>query len=316
MSGAKKAIRGPITLRNHTVIMSALSAKVNKGRPFAPKDFLDHNTIAAIDNHLALYPISTQKAYLWAIIAFLEAGDADIFKPTVDYFRAKADVAAKAFIVEHDKQERSKAEIKNWATMAELHAVRNTLLEKYEKKKTGIFYKDCSSLQRLLVLSLYLFVPPLRCDYATMLILRKPEDDDQKSNYVDIANKKFILRTYKTAKNYGTKELSFDHPVLAPLILLWTSLNPTPYFLVAKLTKFKDSPYKQTSPANLSLFVISVTKKYLSRAVGPAMIRKIYLTEKYPEMVPREAVRRSADAEYMLHSKGTQINTYRKFAAE
>ena len=74
------------------------------------------------------------------------------------------------------------------------------------KKLVNKFPEDIEILKRYVVLNLYHLIPPLRSDFANLLV--DPDTPfDNKHNYIFLKTKKLVLNEYKTFRKYGQKTI-------------------------------------------------------------------------------------------------------------
>lgn len=172
--------------------------------------------------------------------------------------------------------------------------------------------------QRYLVLNLYTLLPPLRNDYANVKVIKNCEDFGEKDecvdtefNYINFCTKKLLLCTYKTRKFYGIKRVDIPGE-LFEIIEEWERIKNI-YFFQKNIANSQD--FLLINTTNCEKMKSNSLTKYINRIFAPkkvstTMLRKIYLSEKYPVVVSyRDQTR---DAMIMGHSLSMQKMVYSK----
>ena len=210
----------------------------------------------------------------------------------------------------------SEKEEKNWISIKEIGDKIKLLRETIDEKNKNIDRVFIDTFQRYLILNLYTLLPPLRNDYALVKIVddksfgTSDENDsciDNGYNYINMATKKLLLCTYKTKKFYGIKKIDIPDE-LFKIIKQWEG--------------YKKKFFKEN---NIDFLLINTTKitgmktnsltKYLNKIFYPkkissTMLRKVYLSEKYPVTVSYRD--QAHDAMVMGHSLSMQKMVYSK----
>lgn len=213
-------------------------------------------------------------------------------------------------------------EKENWLTGEDIRIKIKELKDYIDK------YQESSSYPRLyvdiyqkyLVLNLYTLLPPLRNDYANVKIIKDCKDFGEKEdcvdtafNYINMCSKKLLLCTYKTKKFYGIKKIDIPDN-LFEIIECWENIKTN--FLDSKeCFSDKNEDFLLINTTNCEKMKTNSLTKYINRIFSPkkvstTMLRKIYLSEKYPVIVSyRDQVR---DAMVMGHSLSMQKMVYSK----
>ena len=248
--------------------------------------------------------LSTRKNYLTSIIVALMT-DPKKHKKLISSYRTIMDDTVAEYNELMKTQELSETQAENWATMEELKAI-TTKLARIKAKiliKPELDMKDLAVVQEHLVASLYTNLPPLRNDYAGMII-KKESDYNQaedKENYLIEGTKGyyFVLNQYKTAKTYGSKKIEVPK-LLEYTIRKWLEVNPTDYFLI-------NNKFKPLSPNSLTKLLNKIFAS-TGKKISSSMIRHIYLSNKYDAVLEEQ----EKDAGDMLHSVAVQQGVYVK----
>jgi hypothetical protein len=311
----------PVTIKSYKTILGTLSEKIWKTREINVENFLKYEEVVP---ELMKMKESTRGKTLTSICNFLKGHDEEIRKK---YKKLLVETAI-SIKNEKNKQLKSEREEKNWVKMEELEDLLNIIdKELDEADTTKITTREHVILwTKYVALALYLLQPPLRCDYADMLIHRKEDGElpRDKNNYYDMERRKFILREYKNNKFYGDKEIDIENERLIEILEQWCEeVNTTNWLIIISnrmgnknaITKSINTAvgyhdFRQMSKSDFSCFMTSFIKSRIGKSVGPQIIRKVFLSEKFP--VTSTAEEHKLLAEKMCHSVTTQQQVYRK----
>ena len=170
------------------------------------------------------------------------------------------------------------------------------------------YYNYFDTYKQYLVINLYYLIQPLRNDYVGCEVYNTPVFfPDSTKNYIYIGSKTLVLNRYKTSRFYG-KDNTIQLPgPLVDIISEWMRVRALIYPKlqgVSELLVTKDLiPMGQV---NLTQFL----NRIFGSKVSSTMLRKSYLTEKYP--VTHTSAEMNSDAKAMQHSVRVQQTTYRK----
>jgi hypothetical protein len=204
---------------------------------------------------------------------------------------------------EYSKNKKSVKDKKNWINYKEIIDKIKELMKitKDIPKIKDIKRKELDNFQQLLILSLYTLIPPQRNNYANTIVCTKNKKcEDTTFNYMDLDKKEFIINNYKTKKIYGVKTIKLPSNIIN-LIKIWMKLNPTDFLLINTTNKTCMKPNGLTKYLN---------KIFIPKKVSTTILRKLYLTNKYPIINSFEEMLK--DADIMGHSVNTQQSIYRK----
>jgi hypothetical protein len=156
--------------------------------------------VPKILSKLEKYKQSTVRTKLIAVIACLKTMD----EP--ELLKEYSDIV-KQINNETDNTVKSETQEKNWISKDEVME----LWKKYDdevnifKNKRNITEKQQEILLQFMILSLYTLISPRRnADYGLMKIVKKITPNlSNEFNYLDLKNKCFIFRNYKTKKTYS-----------------------------------------------------------------------------------------------------------------
>jgi uncharacterized protein (DUF1330 family) len=265
--------------------------------------FNDHNSV--IDYiKTKVKSVSTRKNIVTAIIVILKANNKK-HKEYSLYQKELANEQQDSYLdnIKTDKEE------KNWITGKEITDILDQKLVLLKDFK-GSDRQYADVYQQYLVLNLYTQLPPIRNDFALTKIVDIKDFDVCKvsndTNYINLHDNTFVLCNYKTSKTYGTKKIDI------------------PNDLMKIINKFEDIKKEKLSYTG-DAFLINTTNKesmnkntltkYLNKIFYPkkvstTLIRKCYLSEKYPIIHTHRE--REKDADIMGHNIGTAQSVYTK----
>lgn len=210
--------------------------------------------------------------------------------------------------------EKTLKEETNWITGKEINdAVEKLKWTEYSPKEKGTPRQFLDKAQQHLVLSLYTLLPPVRNDHALVRITTDSSFDEKvktpqelQFNYINLSTCKLILCNYKTFKFYGEKIITI--PIeLIEIIKKFENL---------KKQLFKvDHNFLLLNTTNLKKMEKNSLTKYLNKIFHPkkvstTILRKVYLSEKYP--INHSTRNRMLDADCMGHDINTASRIYTK----
>lgn len=210
------------------------------------------------------------------------------------------------------ENEKSTKEETNWISRQEIQEViDNTLLRARDSTKGSPRYQ-ADSFQQYLLLNLYFQLPPIRNDYANVKIIDKEVKDapvcglDTQFNYINFFDKTLYLCVYKTAKFYGTQKIPIPESLMEII---------KEYQLVKKEKLNYTGPFMLVNTTNLTKMKSNTITKYLNkifkpRKVSTTILRKVYLSEKYP--ISHSTREMEMDAKCMGHDLVTARKIYTK----
>ena len=299
----KKLIKNKRSIKDNS--LNAYIISLNKLAHELYKDIFDSDQLkmfAKNKKYLEKLNIHTRKNLVAAIVVSVKS--IDKFPPNI---RGKYEKYMKELIgnvdKEYSKNKKSDKEKKNWISYKEIIDKINELMKLTINinKKTDITRKDLDIFQQLLILSLYTLIPPQRNNFAnTIICIKEDECNDNKFNYIILSKKEFVINNYKTKKTYGIKKIKLPQNIVN-LIKIWVKINPTHFLLINTTNKTCMKPNGLTKYLN---------KIFLPKKVSTTILRKLYLTNKYPITNSFEEMLK--DADIMGHSVNTQQSIYRK----
>lgn len=292
----------------------------NEKKPLKNLNFLknkDH-----VKNVLDSYSPNTQKNLLISIIALLKLDEKLRKSKLLSEYQSKLDEMNDQYKEQEQKNEKTEKQKQNWIDYEDMKVKQDELeksVEKLKKYKT-VDSHEYNQILKLLVLSLYLDIPPRRNrDYIDMYIINDPNNaKDENKNYLLInKNKmKFIFNTYKTSKKYGEKEIDIPEH-LQDIIKLYLKFYPLDY---KKSNKNFEELFlvKSDGKKFLNNSITLILNNIFKKKVSSSMIRHAYLSHHYGDIQQElneaknkvlqkhkdEFEKMKEDAKLMAHSKG------------
>jgi len=165
--------------------------------------------------------------------------------------------------------------------------------------------KDIADIDKRLLVSLYVDIPPVRLDYANIKIVPKQSDipkEDDKQNYYALKENTITLRDYKTKASYGeqTYKLTGEQKKLIKQSL---KVNQRDYLFTNKYGE----PHSNNT---FGKYLQQVFKEVYDKDISLLDLRHIYSSHYSIENYPRKKV--NEVAKRMLHSSNINIMEYQK----
>ena len=272
--------------------------KLNDDKEVENVDFLDDMEI--IEEKLNEMKLNTRKTYLIAVCAILRArNDNDL----LDFYEKLLLEANKEYNILKETKILTDSENENWTTLDKLKEVRNFYEDEVSSLGDKIERKQLFTIQKFMVASLYTLIPPIRCDYINMSIIKNIEEDDGKNNFLLInteSNKYFILNDFKTKSTYGKQKIPIPED-LNKVINFWLKYNNTGFFLIN--TKYK--PLDRNSLSKLIVSTFLPTGKHITLN----LLRKIWVSSSMDGTSFQKSENLSKQ---MLHNTLTAYQNYYK----
>lgn len=271
--------------------------KLNDGNTIENLKFLN-NTSDIMKKIMHLKP-TTQRSYVIAICSILKVDNKDesLYNK---YFQLLQDMNS-SLKVNTNKTESQKDA---WVKPEKIDEIFNELKSKIPKKFNT--KKDYDNLLNYVLLSLYYLQAPRRNnDYALMKISN--DTSDKKFNYLDMKNKKFIFNNYKTAKTYNEMIVDINDD-LYKVLKLYMSNHPNKNKLKNKNYNFHLLVDSSGEPYDKSNQITKLLNKIFNGKVGVSMLRNIYLTSKYGNVMKEL----EKDVKSMSTSQSVALDNYIK----
>ena len=289
--------------------------KLNNDDGFKNFNFLKDADV--IQRRLDVYKENTKRNFLISIVSVLSLSDKPVIKKLHDKYYNLMMKKNEQINKEIDPNELTEVQDKNWMSWTDIK-------KKYDEleKKVDEFYKEkhisevqYNILLSYVILSLYIHQSPRRNkDYQIMNLTNNYSATSSKdNNWLDLSKKEFIFNSYKTSSKYGSQRIPIGDA-------LWKVLLK--YFKQHKLTSTKKGIpnllendnndkfliHKDGSPLDKVNSITRILNKIFNKAIGSSMLRHIFLTDKYGEVVDNQ----KKDANDMAHSEGQQKDYIKK----
>jgi hypothetical protein len=253
--------------------------RLNDGNPVTNFNFLFN--VGNIKTKLEKYKPNTQRNYIIAIASLFHdlketypkkyaAVYDEYFKILTDYNKALK-----------DQTEKTPVETKNWITEEQKAEViencEKIIAEIGNKKKVN--EEQYNRLLDCVVLSLYTKIAPRRnLDFQMMKVVKAHDPAfGIETNFLDLSTKRFIFNRYKTKGAY--KQQVVDIPDdLWKIISVYLKVKPK-FETNDFLTTFAGEPFVQNNS------ITRILNKIFGQKIGVGMLRKMYLTNKYSEVL-------------------------------
>jgi len=286
--------------------------KLNNDEPLKNYNFLKNSE--SIIEKLSKYKENTKRNFLISVVSVLSLSKKPMMKKLHDKYYNLMMKKNEDIKKDTKPNELSETQEKNWMSWKDVE-------DKYKKlegqidlfmTKKDLSEAEYNALLSYTIMSLYYHQAPRRNkDFQVMLLTNNYNIDLPKDrNYLDLENKSFIFNNYKTASKYGTQHVAISddlwnallkyfkyHPKLS-ITKKGVSTKTLEYFLV----------YKNNAPLDKVNSITRILNKVFDKAIGSSMLRHIYLTGKYGEVLENQ----KKDASDMAHSEAMQKDYIKK----
>ena len=296
-------IQNKISLSRSNISQNSLNTYLSNIRKVFKELFNDKVDVKLFEQfqkvkkYLETLTPATRKNVMTSIIVLLKSYNTK--KSTLNKYQNYFEELVHNYENNYDNQIKSEKETKNWITQKQvIQKIKEleSLIQKYNIKRLTKKQEDI--IQQHLILSLYTEIPPIRNDYAQMKVYYEKEEKGQ--NYINLKNKVIVLNKYKTAKTYGEKKIDIPDKIIK-IIERWINITGNEYLLIN---------IRDRNPMTNNGLTKYLNKIFKPKKVSTTLLRKLYLSEKYPVIHDRKDMKK--DAYVMGHSLDTQQGIYRK----
>lgn len=213
-----------------------------------------------------------------------------------DQYRKAMVQLAEETKAETEKQEKTDKQKANWLEWNEVVDHYNFLYKKAMPlwKKSSLTAKERDELMDVVILSLYVLLPPRRStDYVKLKVRHANPTTDN-----TIVKNKLVFNEYKTDKTYGRQEVKLP-PKLKTLLTKWMNKHDNDYLLFDR----------QGRPLTNSKLTLRMNKIFNGKKISSSMLRHIWISEKFKNAPTLKEMKETA--EQMGHSVEEQ-QLYRK----
>lgn len=265
---------------------------------------IDPEDFYKVREYLDGFAYKTKRSYYIALVVYLKA----IGKSSEKYDKCIKEMGKQ--IEEQDKKnEPTESEKKNIVKRDEIESILQNLKENIIKLEQQNKYnmKYFRTIQNYLIINLYFLIPPMRNDYVLVDVYESlPVIITKERNYISLEDEKLIINRYKTDKKYGTIEVKLPVKIRDIIRKVFRKREEIFPKLRGENALLLNSELNRMSKVNLIQNLNTIFK----RKVSVTMLRKSYISEKYPVEYTIEDMER--DARIMGHSVSLQQSTYRK----
>ena len=290
MSSLKETLQTE-KLSPKTIEMYIIKLRIlNDNKNFDNLNFLKQKSVIKTKLQ-AITNDNTRKSYVASIVSVLNRQKNKVFEALNKYYK-ELFLKERNIFAEKPAHEKSETQAENWLSWDEVKEVFNKLKEKAEDigNKSRLSNADKKVLENYMILALYVLQPPRRNDWYYTEI---GNGDDNKKNYVDLKDKKYIFNNYKTAKSSGRETIDIPDEIMPCLKYYINMMN------------LKEGDYllypDDTTRTNSNRMTKSLNSIF-GKKVGASMLRHIYLSHKYGKIMKDQ----QDDAEFMAHSISMQ----------
>jgi integrase len=283
--------------------------KLNDDMPLKNLNFL--KDVSAIEQRLAKYKENTKRGYLISIVSALSLDKSNKQKQKLydDYYKLMMDKNKELKKVEASG-EKTETQEKNWITWDEVSSQMNQLEDKIKAfaGNKEINEHQYNVLLQGMILALYVYKAPRRNEYQKMNIVKSDTGLPIDTNYLDMDKKTFTFNTYKTARKEGQIREEIP-PELQRVIQTYLKFHPL--LKGKKIIKGTNVPflvYYDGKPLSQVNAITRILNKIFGKKVGSSMLRHIYLSSKYGNVLQEM----KEDATAMSHSVDTQKDYIKK----
>ena len=171
----------------------------------------------------------------------------------------------------------------------------------YQDLKKSFNRADYNSFLEFVIVSLYVLHPPVRADYANMMIFI--DDSHIPLEYVDNycvlqTNPRFVFNKYKNSKSKGTTIINID-PELHDILLDWMEINTSNY-LLSSYFKSKNE-YNVFTEGTLCRRISLIFNKYNNIPVTINTLRHSFISYMSKHEMEQHSKKQDT-AQKMMHS--------------
>lgn len=284
--------------------------RLNGGLPIKNLNFL--NDVEAIKKKLEKYKPNTQRSYIISVVSLLKVmkdKQNKKFSKLYDTYYTILDGMNKELKDNTGKTEKEELVwIGQDAVKSKLEDEMKIIEEINDKNK--IDKDEYDRLLRLVVLSLFVLQKPRRNkDYQEMYIVKKYKAEyGTEKNFLDLTKNEFQFNNYKTAGTYKTQMTDLAS-LFREILNVYLKFHPLKSNLTKKdaqvpfLVDYQGDVLKSNNALTRMLYKVFGSK------IGSSMLRKLYLSDKYSEMMKEM----EQDVKDMGSSTGTaQMNYIKK----
>ena len=265
---------------------------------------------------ISKYAINTQRSYLCSVSSILSkySKSNKSYVSLYDFYKGKLYELVKNNPKTNEKTE---TQSENWMSWDEVLSIKDKLkseVNKFEDEKK-IDTPQYETLLKYITISLYTDNEPRRnADYQLLYVVKDNTDLPNDKNYLDMKNKQFIFNVYKTVKHEGKKVLNISDELFNKIKHIYFKFHP---LIKGKLNKISNKEpirflvYEDGTALDKINSLTRLLNKIFNKNVGSSMLRHIYITHKYGDMIDKYAEMQQT-ASNMSHTLATQHDYMKK----
>jgi len=276
------------SIKTYTSNIKSLYKKMNPDKPLNGSSILDFFKKHPKDvmTFFKDVPANKRKTTLASLVVLCHTHSSS------DVYRNQMIKDTQSYNNELKNQTKTDSQKKSWITQDNVLKIYRKLYRSYAPlfNKDNLDMNELQDLQKLVILSLYVLIPPRRLlDYTAFKLKNVGETD----NYMD--GKSFIFNTYKTAKKY--KQQSVSIPLrLKNIIAKWATKHDNDSLLF-------DTNNKPLSPPKLTLTLNHI---FGGKKISVNQLRHTFITDEVLPDIPA-LTKLENTAKDMGHSVETQL---------
>jgi hypothetical protein len=185
----------------------------------------------------------------------------------------------------------------------------DTIVSEFNKLKSSVGSSDWRQYQKAVVLGLYVLLPPVRVDYAPMLVVKSVKDNPKLNTLLLTPSKaQFFIPVYKTAKSHGIN--IYDAPdELADMLRTFTNIKAKEGAATDVL--LLNSYGKPMTKYNLGHYIRELMESVTGKRFGVQMLRHSYNSKHISTSDDLNTVK--GRAKIMGHGLGTALQYAKRF---
>lgn len=249
------------------------------------------------------YTQKTYKSYITSIVVFLKAKSQ---KELAQKYASEMKRVNEIIQTKEKEHKKTESETENMVTKQEVEKIIKNLEILIDKPVILNDMEMFVNYQKYLVVNLYHLIPPVRNDFIGCEVYDSAVFfPDNTKNYIYTDTKKFVLNRYKTKKTYGKMEIDLPDS-LVNIVKKWMNIRKQLFPKLLSKELLLNKNLQPMSQVNLTQFL----NRIFQRKVSTTILRKSYISEKYPVTQTTNEMER--DARAMQHSVSVQQTVYRK----
>lgn len=253
---------------NSTISSTYRKIKGENDDPKPNKEFFIKNQDKVL-TYVKDLPLNARKTLLSGLVVLCQGND-----DCMNKYRSKMMTDINDYKNDQLKQEKTDTQKASWISQEEVNGIYGAYFKNnnFLANKTNLTNAEVKRLQNLVILSLYVLIPPRRLMDYTEFKVRNV--DKEKDNYMD--KRTFIFNKFKTAKTYGSQTVPIP-PKLQLLINRYIKHFEGDYLLF-------DEKGNKLTPTKLNLRLHTL---FNGKKVGVNQLRHTYVSDVVLKDMPK-----------------------------